>query len=71
MKDEKKRVIELLREELPASMLQDVDEIEKLIMQEKYRLAYLKMYEIRKNQIWSPTSEYLHLMEEFWWKYAN
>lgn len=71
MNDVKKRIIELLREELPISMSQDVDEIEKLIIQGKYRIAYFKMYKIRKNQIWSPTNEYLHLIEEFWWNYAN
>ena len=71
MENVKKRIIELLREKLPTSLLQDVDEIEKLIMQEKYRVAYLKMYEIRKSQAWSPTSEYLELMEIFWWNFAN
>ena len=71
MENVKKRIIELLREELPTSLLQDVDEIEKLIMQEKYRIAYLKMYEIRKCQAWTPTNEYLYLMEKFWWNYAN
>lgn len=40
-------------------------------MQEKYRQAYLKMYEIRKSSLWSPSSEYLHLMEKFWWYCAN
>ena len=71
MDNVKKRIIELLRKELPTSLLQDVDEIEKLIMQEKYRTAYLKMYEIRKGQEWAPTNEYLQLVEIFWWNYAN
>lgn len=65
------KIIRLLRKELPSTLMQDVDEIELLIMQEKYRQAYLKMYEIRKSSLWSPTSEYLQLMEKFWWNCAN
>ena len=53
----KQKIITLLRKELPTSLMQDVDEIELLIMQEKYRQAYLKMYELRKSSLWSPTSE--------------
>ena len=67
----KQKIITLLRKELPTSLMQDVDEIELLIMQEKYRQAYLKMYELRKRSLWSPTSEYLQLMEKFWWNCAN
>lgn len=65
------KIIGLLRKELPSTLMQDVDEIELLIMQEKYRQAYLKMYEIRKSSLWSPSSEYLQLMEKFWWYCAN
>lgn len=71
MESVKQKIITLLREELPSSLMHDVDEIELLIMQEKYRQAYLKMYEIRKSSLWSPTSEYLQLMEKFWWNCAN
>ena len=67
----KQKIITLLRKELPTSLMQDVDEIELLIMQEKYRQAYLKMYELWKSSLWSPTSEYLQLMEKFWWNCAN
>ena len=52
-------------------MMADVDEVELLMKQGKYRAAYSKMYEIRKNPLWSPTSEYLQLIEMFWWEYAN
>lgn len=71
MKDIKQEIIELLRERLPSSLMSDVDEIELLIVQNKNRQAYLKMYEIRKNPLWTPTSEYLQLIEMFWWNYAN
>ena len=64
-------IIKELRDSLPASLIQYVDEVETLIMHDKYREAYLKMYEIRNNPLWSPTSEYLQLMEKFWWNYAN
>ena len=64
-------IIKELRDSLPASLIQYVDEVETLIMDDKYREAYLKMYEIRNNPLWSPTSEYLQLMEKFWWNYAN
>ena len=64
-------IIKELRDGLPASLIQYVDEVETLIMDGKYREAYLKMYEIRNNPLWSPTSEYLQLMEKFWWNYAN
>ena len=64
-------IIKELRDGLPASLIQYVDEVETLIMDGKYRQAYLKMYEIRNNPLWSPTSEYLQLMEKFWWNYAN
>lgn len=64
-------IIKELRDSLPASLIQYVDEVETLIMDSKYREAYLKMYEIRNNPLWSPTSEYLQLMEKFWWNYAN
>lgn len=65
------RIIRLLRCKLPVSLMHNVDEIEFLILQNKYREAYLKMYEVKKNPLWSPTSEYLQLMEKFWWNYAN
>lgn len=71
MEDIKQKIVGLLRDKLPASLLPNVDEIEELITQGKYRAAYLKMHEIRKDALWSPTSEYLHLMEKFWWEYAN
>lgn len=64
-------IIKELRDRLPTSLIQYVDEIEVLIVRGKYREAYLKMYEIRNNPLWSPTSEYLQLMERFWWNYAN
>lgn len=71
MKDLNQQIIELLRQKIPFSLMSEVDEIELLITQGKYRAAYFKMYEIRKNPSWSPPSEYLHLMEKFWWHYAN
>ena len=64
-------IIKELRDSLPASLIQYVDEVETLIMDGKYREAYLKMYEIKNNPLWSPTREYLQLMEKFWWNYAN
>ena len=64
-------IIKELRDGLPASLIQYVDEVETLIMDGKYREAYLKMYEIKNNPLWHPTSEYLQLMENFWWNYAN
>lgn len=71
MKETKQKVIEELREKLPLSLMESVDEVEALIKQGKNRDAYLKMYEIQKNPLWSPTSEYIHLIEMFWWNYAN
>ncbi|MCX4341772.1 MAG: hypothetical protein OSJ72_19360 [Lachnospiraceae bacterium] len=71
MENVKQRIIKLLKEELPSSLMKDVDETELLIMQEKYRQAYLKMDEIRKSTLWTPSSEYLQLMEKFWWNCAN
>lgn len=71
MESKKQRIISLLREELPSPFMKNIDEIESLIIQGNYRQAYLKMYEIRKSPLWSPTSEYLQLMEKFWWECAN
>lgn len=71
MENLNQKIIRLLRTELPESLLQNVEEIEMLIKQEDYRQAYLKMYEIRKSPLWVPTSEYLQLIEKFWWNYAN
>lgn len=71
MENVKQKIIKLLKEELPSSLMKDVDETELLIMQEKYRQAYLKMDEIRKSTLWTPSSEYLQLMEKFWWNCAN
>lgn len=71
MKETKQKVIEELREKLPLSLMESVDEVEVLIKQGKNREAYLKMYEIQKNPLWSPTSGYIHLIEMFWWNYAN
>ena len=42
------RIIRLLRCKLPVSLMHNVDEIEFLILQNKYREAYLKMYEVKK-----------------------
>ena len=67
----KEYIIQGLRNELPTSLMQYVDEIELLVMHDKYREAYLKMYEIKNNPLWPPASEYLQLMENFWWNYAN
>ena len=64
-------IIKELRDRLPTSLIQYVDEVEVLMVLGKYREAYLKMYEILNNPLWSPTSEYLQLMERFWWNYAN
>lgn len=71
MESVNQKIISILRQELPSILMQDVDEIEQLIIQERYRQAYLKMYEVRKSPLWSPTSEYLRLMERFWWNCAN
>ena len=71
MKEIKQRIIELLRDKLPSSLMSEVDEMESLMKQGKNRQAYLKMYELKKNPLWSPTSEYLYLIEMFWWNYAN
>lgn len=71
MENVKQKIIKLLKEELPSSLMKDVDETELLIMQEKYRQAYLKMDEIRKSTLWTPSIEYLQLMEKFWWNCAN
>ena len=67
----KENIIQGLRNELPTSLMQYVDEIELLVMHDRYREAYLKMYKIKNNPLWSPTREYLQLMENFWWNYAN
>ena len=67
----KENIIQGLRNELPTSLMQYVDEIELLVMHDRYREAYLKMYEIKNNPLWSPTREYLQLMENFWRNYAN
>jgi len=67
----KEYIMQELRNGLPTSLMQYVDEIELRVMHDKYREAYLKMYEIKNNPLWHPTSEYLQLMENFWWNYAN
>ncbi len=71
MKDEEMQIVDLLRRELPSNLLQKADEIEILILKEKYREAYLNMYELKKSNLWTPTSQYLELIEKFWWNYAN
>ena len=42
----KEYIMQELRNGLPTSLMQYVDEIELLVMHDKYREAYLKMYEI-------------------------
>ena len=64
-------IFELLRTYLPESLIYKVDEIGMLIKDEKYREAYLVMYELKQNKLWSPPSKYIQLMEKFWWNYAN
>lgn len=65
VQDIKQEIISLLREKLPKALMPDVDEVGFLIMQNKNRQAWIKMDEIKKNPLWSPTSEYLGLMEKF------
>ena len=62
-----KILISLLREKLPESLQPDVDEVELFIMQNKNRQAWIKMDEIKKNPLWSSTSEYLDLVEKSWY----
>ncbi len=71
MSDIEVQIIKILKEDLPLNLLHKVDEIEMLITKEKYREAYLNMYELKNSKEWSPTSEYLQLIERFWWNYAN
>lgn len=71
MKNVKQQIMESLREEIPLDLISDVDEIELLLHQDRYREAYLKMYELQHNKGWSPTNKFLQLMEQFWWNYAN
>lgn len=71
MRDVGLQIIELLKKELSLNLIHKVDEIEMLIRKEKYREAYLNMYELKSSKEWSQTSEYLQLIERFWWDYAN
>ena len=65
--DIRQEIISLLREKLPESLQPDVDEVELFIMQNKNRQAWIKMDEIKKNPLWSSTSEYLDLVEKSWY----
>ena len=65
------QIIDILKKESTIDISKDVDEIEMLIKKEKYRMAYSKMYELKNSNLWTPSTQYLHLMELFWWNYAN
>ena len=67
VQDIKQEIISLLREMLPTSLQPDVDEVELLIMQNNNRQAWIKMDEIKKSPLWSPTNEYVDLMEKSWY----
>ena len=67
VQDIRQEIISLLREKLPESLQPDVDEVELFIMQNKNRQAWIKMDEIKKNPLWSSTSEYLDLVEKSWY----
>ncbi len=45
--------------------------IEKLLEVKKYRIAFLKLDEIKKSSKWKVSQRYLSLLEQFWWTYAN
>ena len=70
MEDLRKRIVQLLRENAPLCLEQEIDEMEVLIDQKKYRLSFLKMYEIKEDSLWVPTEEYLKLIKKFWAYYA-
>ena len=70
MEDLRERIVELLRKKAPLSLESEINEMEALIKQKEYRQAFLKMYEIKKDPSWTPTEEYLKLMEKFWAYYA-
>ena len=67
VQDIRQEIISLLREKLPESLQPDVDEVELFIMQNKNRQAWIKMDEIKKNPLWSPTNEYIDLVEKSWY----
>lgn len=48
-----------------------VNEIQELIMQGKYRWAFADLQKIKESKDWQPTENFLHLLEKFWWTYAN
>lgn len=71
MKDVTLQIVELLRQELPKALLHNVNEIQTLITNKKYRAAYHIMDQLKREQLWTPSEKYLQLIEKFWWEYAN
>lgn len=68
MEDIRKQILDEIKEHFSMELL---GEIEELMIKEKYRQAYAKMYELKKSKQWSPTDKFLQLLEKFWWIYAN
>ena len=69
--DIEKEIIDVLKKELPPKLISQVDVIENFIEEKKFRAAYMEMYNLKKNNTWTPTIKFLSLLEKFWWLYAN
>lgn len=68
MEEIKDKIIDELRGRVPD---EKVDEIQTLIIQEKYRWAFDELQKLKSYGEWRPTEQFLHLLEKFWWTYAN
>jgi predicted AAA+ superfamily ATPase len=71
MKNISDEIIDILNDELPECLANKVDEFKMQVEKGKYRPAYIILDELKNNKSWSPTAEYLQMIEKFWWTLAN
>ena len=68
MAEIKEKIIDELKGNVPDEV---VNEIQKLIIQEKYRWAFDNLQKLKESKDWQPTEKFLYLLEKFWWTYTK
>ena len=69
-KSSKELLLESLRDQ-SAAYLDKMQEIEAAMANNKYRVAFLLITQLKENTLWRPTEIDEHNLEEFWWEFAN
>lgn len=64
-------IIGTLKQELPEYLYSRINDFEALVNDNKYKIAFSILDELKRTDGWSPSQKLLSYFERFWWEMAN